>query len=71
MDLVLPGRRGALPIMVLPVQDLRGREIKQLSIVTLRANDGVGPGLIIITTTLYYFSALVISPSSSSLSIHF
>lgn len=71
MDLVLPGRRGTLPIMVLPVQNLRGREIKQLSIVTLRANDGVDPGLIIITTTLYYFSALVISPSSSSLSIHF
>ena len=41
VDLVLPGRRGTLPIMVLPVQHLRGREIKQLSIVTLRANDGV------------------------------
>ena len=60
-----------LPIMVLSVQDSRGREIKQLSAVTPRANDGADPGVIIVTVTLYYFLVVITSPLPSSFGIHF
>ena len=60
-----------LPIMVLSVQDARGREIKQLSAVTPRANDGADPGVIVVTVTLYCFLVVITSPSPSSFGIHF
>ena len=40
-----------MPIMVLSGQDPRGREIKQLSVVTPRANDGADPGALVLTVT--------------------
>ena len=37
--------------MVLSGQDPRGREIKQLSVVTPRASDGADPGALVLTVT--------------------
>lgn len=57
--------------MVLSGQDPRCREIKQLSVVTPRANDGADPGALVLIVTLYDFSVVITSPSPSSFGIHF
>lgn len=57
--------------MVLSGQDPRGREIKQLSVVTPRANDEADPGVLVLTMTLYDFSVVITSPSPSSFGIRF
>lgn len=69
MDLVLPVDEACCPSWFYQCKISRGREVKQLSVVTPRADDGADPGprTRVVTMTLYYFLVVVTSPHPSSI----